>query len=172
MALGNLDGDTDLDAVVVNGFGGAETVWLNNGSASFGAHPTTHSFGAGASHDVALGDLDGDNHLDAVIANEFPEAETVRMNANAPDSVAPSCSYTIVNANPKRSDFTVSDAGNGLKTIQITTTVNIVTPVSIPPFTVGTTSPVSFSVVRANQAQPARVAVVITDVNGNQSSCI
>ncbi len=69
VALGDLDGDGDLDALVANYFGEAETVWLNNGTGGFSAHPTMPSFGAGNSYGVALGDLDGDGDLDAVVAN-------------------------------------------------------------------------------------------------------
>ena len=136
------------------------------------ADPTAPSFGADSSRHVTLGDLDGDNDLDVVVANGTSTAETVWLNANAPDTGAPSCSYTIVNANPKRIDFTVSDGDSGLSTIEITTAVNLVTPVAIPAFTVGTTSPVSFSAVKDNQALRSQVAVVVTDVAGNKASCI
>jgi hypothetical protein len=80
VALGDLDGDQDLDAVVANDFGGAETVWLNNGLGTFTAHPTMPSFGGGFSRDVALADLDGDGDLDAVVANDSDAAETVWLN--------------------------------------------------------------------------------------------
>ena len=80
VALGDLDGDGDLDALVANYFDQAETVWLNNGTGSFSAHPTTPSFGGGNSYGVALGDLDGDGDLDAVVANFISQAETVWLN--------------------------------------------------------------------------------------------
>ena len=80
MALGDLDGDGDLDALVANCCSQAETVWRNDGTGSFSAHPTTPSFGAGDSYGVALGDLDGDGDLDAVVANFIGEAETVWRN--------------------------------------------------------------------------------------------
>jgi hypothetical protein len=80
IALGDLDGDGDLDAAVVNGLDGAETVWLNDGSGIFDPHPTTPSFGSGTSFDLGLGDLDGDGDLDAVVSNGINEAETVWLN--------------------------------------------------------------------------------------------
>ena len=87
-ALGDLDGDGDLDAVAANIGAGAETVWLNDGSGNFSAHPTTPSFGAGASFAVVLGDLDGDGDLDAVVANYAGQAETVWLN-NGSGSFSP-----------------------------------------------------------------------------------
>ena len=80
LALGDIDGDGDLDAVVANDGSEAETVWLNDGTGHFSAQPTTPSFGAGNSQDVALGDVDGDGDLDAVVANAGGQAETVWLN--------------------------------------------------------------------------------------------
>jgi hypothetical protein len=79
VSLADLDGDGDLDAVVANEGDGAETVWLNGGDGVFAAHGSVPQFGAADSRDVALGDLDGDGDLDAVVANNN-EAETVWLN--------------------------------------------------------------------------------------------
>lgn len=64
VALGDLDGDDDLDAFVANAaLGGAKnTVWLNDGQGSFARSEQILDYGQG----VALGDLDGDGDLDAV----------------------------------------------------------------------------------------------------------
>src|SRR6185369_3142343 len=67
VALGDIDGDGDRDAVIGNLGGEAATVWVNNGTGVFSAHPTTPSFGAGNSAALALGDIDGDGDLDAVL---------------------------------------------------------------------------------------------------------
>ena len=83
IALGDIDGDTDLDAVVANAFSEDETVWLNNGSGVFTPDPTAPSFGAGYSESVTLGDVDGDNDLDAIIGNRANEAEGVWLNNGA-----------------------------------------------------------------------------------------
>ena len=66
VALGDLDGDGDLDAVVAN-WGQDAQVWLNNGSGSFGSTPA-QALGSGA-YALTLGDVDGDGDLDAVVAN-------------------------------------------------------------------------------------------------------
>lgn len=80
VALGDLDGDGDLDAVVVN-FGEPETVWLNGGAGDFSPHPTTPTFGGGHSTGIALGDLDGDGDLDAVVVRQYDDrANTVWLN--------------------------------------------------------------------------------------------
>jgi uncharacterized repeat protein (TIGR01451 family) len=61
LALGDVDGDGDLDAVV------ASEIWLNDGQGNF---PSLHdTFDSGDSRDLALGDMDGDGDLDAVVAN-------------------------------------------------------------------------------------------------------
>ena len=84
VALGDLDGDGDLDAVVANGQFELDTVWLNDGNGNFSPHPTTPGFGGGHSNKAALGDLDNDGDLDVVIVNitgsDGENAETVWLN--------------------------------------------------------------------------------------------
>ncbi len=86
----------------------------------------------------------------------------------------PTCAVTAIHrpgpSGRDEIDFTAQDVGSGIATIAITTAVNIVTPVPVT-FTVGTTSPVKFSATKADQSKSARIAVVVTDVGGNQSSC-
>jgi hypothetical protein len=66
VALGDLDGDGDLDAFVPNGNGG-DRVWKNNGSAIF--TDSGQSLGSVNSRGMALGDVDGDDDLDAYVAS-------------------------------------------------------------------------------------------------------
>jgi hypothetical protein len=68
VALGDLDGDGDLDAYLANGEseGGApDTVWLNDGSGTF-PDSVRQEFIV-ETRSVSLGDLDGDGDLDALV---------------------------------------------------------------------------------------------------------
>ncbi len=67
VSLGDLDGDGDLDAFVVND-GQLNRLYVNDGSGSF-----TVSDAPGSARDslgVSLGDLDGDGDLDAFVVND------------------------------------------------------------------------------------------------------
>lgn len=67
VALGDLDGDTDLDAYIANGNNSVEDeIWFNN-SGTFIADTQTLSFAW--NEGVALADLDGDDDLDVYLAN-------------------------------------------------------------------------------------------------------
>jgi hypothetical protein len=77
VALGDLDGDGDLDAFVAN-LSQPNTVWLNNGAGAF--TDSGQSLGSSNSWDVALGDLDGDGDLDAFVANYNSQANKVWLN--------------------------------------------------------------------------------------------
>jgi hypothetical protein len=76
VALGDLDGDGDLDAVVAND-GPQTRVWLNDGD---GTYPVSSDLGTGKAWDVALGDLDGDGDLDAAVAYRNGQAQQVWFN--------------------------------------------------------------------------------------------
>ncbi len=72
VALGDLDGDGDVDAFVANDYSEpneANHVWCNQGDGFFVSGP---NFGTTNGHAIALGDLDDDNDLDAVIASATP----------------------------------------------------------------------------------------------------
>lgn len=63
--LGDLDGDSDLDAVEANN--GGNTVWRNDGFGVFS--DSGQSLSSVTSAGLDLGDVDGDGDLDAVFAN-------------------------------------------------------------------------------------------------------
>ncbi len=77
LAIGDLDGDGDIDMFVANDAQGSR-VYLNDGAAVF--TDTGQSLGSTPSRDVALGDLDGDGDLDAVVANTNGAANRVWQN--------------------------------------------------------------------------------------------
>ena len=71
VALGDVDGDGDLDAIVANGRHWAQEneVFLNNGAGTFTvAHPL--SLRRSTSYAAPLADLDGDGDLDVAVAND------------------------------------------------------------------------------------------------------
>jgi hypothetical protein len=70
MALGDLDGDGDLDAVVANGFQSTSyptRVFWNDGTGRFA--DSGQELGLTTSAWVGLGDLNGDGHLDIYLSN-------------------------------------------------------------------------------------------------------
>ena len=85
VALGDLDGDGDLDAWVANaGIGEANRVWINEGGYQLGTPgkyvDSGQALDNSESNDVSLGDLDGDGDLDAWVANWDNQANRVWIN--------------------------------------------------------------------------------------------
>ena len=88
------------------------------------------------------------------------------------DTTKAVCSHMIVAGPPKHVDFVVQDVGSGIASIEVATANNIVTPIPIPAFAPGTTEPVSFTATKDDQAKGAQIAIVVTDLAGNRSSCV
>jgi hypothetical protein len=88
VSLGDLDGDGDLDAFVANGgeSGAPDEVWLNDGAGRFS--DSGLRLGDAASEGMALGDVDGDGDLDAVVANVFGP-NTLWVNETPRSTAAP-----------------------------------------------------------------------------------
>jgi hypothetical protein len=70
VALGDVDGDGDLDALVANE--GMDELWLNDGSGLFS--PSSQSWSRRKTLSVALVDLDGDGDLDALTGHQISDS--------------------------------------------------------------------------------------------------
>ncbi len=68
LALGDFDGDGDLDSYVVNWGAGDSQIWLNDGAGGFTLSPA--SLPPATGHSGAVGDLDGDGDLD-LLSGDF-----------------------------------------------------------------------------------------------------
>jgi MYXO-CTERM domain-containing protein len=89
--------------------------------------------------------------------------------AGAPPS-PPSCALTAVIAGPpKQLQITVQDPTDGVHDIEVTESMNA--NVTLPPFRPGDMTPLVVVATKIDQAQGARVALRITDVNGAVTNC-
>lgn len=79
LALGDLDGDGDLDAFVGNR--GSNQAWLNDGAGYYATNG--QSLGDDYTYGVALADVDGDDDLDAYAANERGAPDRLYLNDGA-----------------------------------------------------------------------------------------
>lgn len=83
VALGDLDGDGDLDAFAGKASSGSSQgqpneIWFNNGLGQFS--DTGQRLGNAKSRAVALGDIDGDGDLDALVANDYNQGNELWLN--------------------------------------------------------------------------------------------
>jgi hypothetical protein len=87
LALGDLDGDGDLDLAVANEFSNNVSVHLNSGDGTFAAG-VTYSITEGP-HYVMTGDLDGDDNLDIIVVSWLhPIVSVLSNNGNGTFSAA------------------------------------------------------------------------------------
>ncbi|MDO7877628.1 T9SS type A sorting domain-containing protein [Hymenobacter sp. ASUV-10] len=84
VAVGDIDGDGDLDLVTSASAGPAATtvgVYLNDGTGDFTPHPIKPNPGSfGAPYNVKLGDIDGDGDLDLLTAAYAESMVKVHLN--------------------------------------------------------------------------------------------
>lgn len=81
LALGDVDGDGDVDAFVANGFNTSNQsnrVWFNDGAGSF--IDSGQDLGGGTSRKIDMADLDGDGDLDVMVANIQNQGNRVWLN--------------------------------------------------------------------------------------------
>ncbi|MBL0193710.1 MAG: VCBS repeat-containing protein [Myxococcales bacterium] len=90
VALGDVDGDGNLDLVVANEYSDAVSVLVNGGTGTF-ATPVDYPTGTLPSS-VALGDVDGDGKLDLVVANSGGNTVSVLVNSGT-GTFAPKVDY-------------------------------------------------------------------------------
>ncbi|RZL12801.1 MAG: hypothetical protein EOO62_10070 [Hymenobacter sp.] len=106
VAVGDLDGDGDLDILTADA-GGKLVVSLNSGYGTFTSNGPTISTIAGYSQKPYLADLDGDGDLDVLLASTLPQVTTVlvRLN-NGSAGFTAGTTLTLPNAAP---DLTLAD---------------------------------------------------------------
>jgi hypothetical protein len=90
------------------------------------------------------------------------------VRGQAVDTIGPTVDNSVTPGPPSQLFLTVSDAGSGLASIVIIQSENADTVV--PPFTVGTNDPIVVVSTRIDQTLVSRVAITVTDDNGNVTS--
>jgi hypothetical protein len=118
VALGDLDGDGDLDLAAVAGdVGGGVAVMLNDGTGEFAEHVTFSSWSA---RHLALSDIDRDGALDLVVGSGHFESRRIEVYLNHGD--AQFADRVITDADSGLTAMAVADLnGDGLPDVAIGT---------------------------------------------------
>jgi hypothetical protein len=86
------------------------------------------------------------------------------------DTLGPcECPFQLFPGPPAQAVFTFQDTESGLAEILVTRSENADTVV--PPFTVGTTDPVTVTSTKIDQTQPSRIEIRYTSLNGTVRIC-
>ncbi|RZK49808.1 MAG: hypothetical protein EOO59_16240 [Hymenobacter sp.] len=97
VALGDLDGDGDLDLVTANSLGTSASVRLNGGAGTFGGGSTLAT--TANPRNVVLGDVDGDGDLDVVLCGSNVVSVQPNQSAQPLATIAgqasPGLSFTV-----------------------------------------------------------------------------
>jgi hypothetical protein len=110
--------------------------------------------------------------MNSAPAGQNPDSllwEVAALRVQQLDVAGATCPARVIAGPPTQLQVTVSDSDTGLQSIVVTQSDNADTPV--PPFTVGTTDPVTITATKINQSQPAHVTIQVTDLAGNTITC-
>jgi hypothetical protein len=77
VVVGDFNGDGHLDLAVANFYDGTVSVLLGNGNGTFQPAQSYGTGDGGYPTSVAVGDFDGDGHLDLALANDYPGSDRV-----------------------------------------------------------------------------------------------
>ncbi len=95
--------------------------------------------------------------------------EVSMLRVSLADTEEPTCTHSETAGPPKVVTFIVEDNDSGIAEILVTKSENADTVV--PPFTVGTTDPVTITSTKIDQTQKMSIEIRITDVAGNVRFC-
>jgi len=110
-ALGDIDGDADLDVFVAN-YNQPNKIWLNSSFSSFRVDATTLGLGDDYSTDVAVGDFDGNSTLDLFFTNSGAPNQ-IWLNQRDPDPIGV-FDKAVVDENNESSFLTDMDNSQGV----------------------------------------------------------
>jgi hypothetical protein len=110
--------------------------------------------------------------MNSAPAGQNPDSllwEVAALRVEQLDDAGPGCPARVVAGPPTQLVVTIQDADTGLASIVVTQSDNADTPV--PPFTPGTTGPVTVTATKIDQSRSAHVTILATDLAGNTVTC-
>jgi hypothetical protein len=110
--------------------------------------------------------------MNSAPAGQNPDSllwEVAALRVEQLDAAGATCPARVIAGPPTQLVVTVADSTTGLQSIVVSQSDNADTVV--PPFTVGTTDPVTVTATKINQSQAAHVTIQVTDLAGNTVTC-